>query len=70
MLELYSPYLLDWGELFILVNHTVFFYWNLEYLEFFWSTSYSESETNDEDRLLFDESSLIQQETSMRDESS
>ena len=69
MLELYSPYLLDWGELFIRVNHT-FFYWNLENLELFWSTSYSESETNDEDRLLFDESSLIQQETSMRDESS
>ena len=68
MLELYSPYLLDWGEhLYVWITR---FYWNLENLELFWSTSYSESETNDEDRLLLDESSLIQQENSMRDESS
>ena len=55
MLELYSPYLLDWGEhLYVWITR---FYWNLENLELFWSTSYSESETNDEDRLLLDESS-------------
>ena len=70
MLELYSPYLLDWGEHFIRVNHTFLFKFSRIDLELFWSMSYSESETNDEDLLLLDESSLIQQENSMRDESS
>ena len=68
MLELYSPYLLDWGEHFIRVNHT--FLLKSRESRVILVTSYSESETNDEDRLLLDESSLIQQENSMRDKSS